>query len=56
MVKKYVRLLEENIINANTNETWKLSDVPATWRKKAETQVLADGYTFDEDGVAHKAA
>lgn len=52
MVRKYVRVLEEREINAMTGEIWKITDVPNTWRKKTEAQVLADGYVFAEDGTA----
>lgn len=52
MVAKYSRLLEERDINYNTNEIWKLQDVPKTWRSKTEAKVIADGYYFAEDGTA----
>lgn len=52
MVAKYSRLLEERDINYNTNEIWKLSDVPKTWRSKTEAKVISDGYYFAEDGTA----
>lgn len=53
MVAKYSRLLEERDINYNTNEIWKLSDVPKTWRAKTKTKVENDGYYFAEDGTAY---
>lgn len=53
MVNKYSRLLEERDINYNTNEIWKLQDVPKTWRSKTEAKVIADGYYFAEDGTAY---
>lgn len=52
MVSKYSRLLEERDINYNTNEIWKLQDVPKTWRSKTEAKVISDGYYFAEDGTA----
>lgn len=52
MVSKYSRLLEERDINYNTNEIWKLSDIPKTWRSKTEAKVISDGYYFAEDGTA----
>lgn len=52
MVNKYARLLEQRQINTNTNEVWKITDVPNTWRNKTKTKVEADGYYFDEDGTA----
>lgn len=52
MVQKYSRLLEERDINYNTNEIWKLQDVPKTWRSKTEAKVISDGYYFAEDGTA----
>lgn len=53
MVNKYARVLEQREINVNTGEVWSINDVPNTWRKKAETKVIADGYYFDEDGTAY---
>lgn len=52
MVKKYVKALEEHEINSKTGEIWVISDVPNLWKTKVTTQVLADGYVFDEDGHA----
>ena len=52
MVNKYARHLEERDININTNEVWKINDVPNTWRKKTEQKVILDGYHFDDDGTA----
>lgn len=53
MVAKYSRLLEERAINYNTNEVWKIGDVPKTWRAKTEAKVISDGYYFAEDGTAY---
>ena len=53
MVNKYSRLLEEREIYYKTEEVWKLSDVPRTWRSKTEAKVIADGYYFAEDGTAY---
>lgn len=52
MLKKYVKALEEHEINAKTDEVWVIGDVPTLWRSKVTTQVIADGYVFDEDGHA----
>lgn len=52
MVKKYVKALEEHEVNAKTDEVWVISDVPTLWRSKVTTQVIADGYVFDEEGRA----
>ena len=52
MVKKYTRLLKSRETNVNTGETWKLADVPNTWRAKTKAAVEADGYTWDLDGTA----
>lgn len=52
MVKKYVNALEGHEINAKTDKVWVISDVPNLWRGKVTTQVLADGYVFDEEGHA----
>ena len=52
MVNKYARHLENQDINDNTGEIWTINDVPKTWRKKTEAKVIADGYHFDENGVA----
>lgn len=52
MAVKFARLLKEREINYNTNEIWKLEDVPKLWRSKTEKLVLADGYIFLEDGTA----
>ena len=52
MVNKYARHLENQDINDNTGEIWTINDVPKTWRKKTEAKVIADGFYFDENGVA----
>lgn len=52
MAVKFARLLKEREINYNTNEIWKLEDVPKLWRSKTEKLVLSDGYIFLEDGTA----
>jgi hypothetical protein len=54
MVRKYARLLEEQEICYKTGEIWTINDVPNTWRKKTQTKVEEDGYTFDEEGHAVK--
>lgn len=54
MVRKYTRVLEEREVNAKTGETWKITDVPTTWRTKVTNQVLADGYVINEDGTVSK--
>ena len=46
MVAKYVRKIEENGMNINS--------VPNLWREKVRKQVEADGYVFDENGIATK--
>lgn len=51
MVRKYVRVLEERDINAKTGETWKVDDVPATWKSRVLVQIETDGYIVDEDGT-----
>lgn len=51
MVKKYVRVLETREINSMTGEVWSINDVPNTWRSRVRAQIIADGYTFDEDGT-----
>lgn len=52
MVKKYVTALEGHEVNSKTGEVWVINDVPNMWRGKVTTQILADGYMFDEDGHA----
>ena len=47
MVAKYVRKIEEDGMNINS--------VPNLWREKVRKQVEADGYVFDENGIATKA-
>ena len=44
LVNKYVRKVEEGGMSINA--------VPALWREKVRKQVEADGYTFDENGIA----
>ena len=46
MVAKYVRKIEEDGMNINS--------VPNLWREKVRKQVEADGYVFDENGIATK--
>lgn len=46
MVAKYVRKIEESGMSINA--------VPALWREKVRKQVEADGYVFDENGIATK--
>lgn len=53
MVNKYARLLEQRIVNTNTEGVWSINDVPNTWRGKTRTKVEADGYYFDDDGTAY---
>ena len=47
MVAKYVRKIEEDGMSINS--------VPNLWREKVRKQVEADGYVFDENGIATKA-
>lgn len=46
IVNKFVRKVEENGMSINA--------VPALWREKVRKQVEADGYVFDENGIATK--
>ena len=46
MVAKYVRKIEENGMSINS--------VPNLWREKVRKHVEADGYVFDENGIATK--
>ena len=46
MVAKYVRKIEEDGMSINI--------VPNLWREKVRKQVEADGYVFDENGIATK--
>ena len=46
MVAKYVRKIEEDSMSINS--------VPNLWREKVRKQVEADGYVFDENGIATK--
>ena len=46
MVAKYVRKIEEDGMSINR--------VPNLWREKVRKQVEADGYVFDENGIATK--
>ena len=54
MVKKYVKAIEGREYNTRTDSTWSIYDVPSTWKKKTEAQILADGYIFLDDGTAIK--
>jgi len=54
MVSKYVKVLEGRELNTRTGEIWKIDDVPSTWRKKVEKQIIADGYVILEDGTVEK--
>ena len=47
MVAKYVRKIEEDGMSINS--------VPNLWKEKVRKQVEADGYVFDENGIATKA-
>ena len=47
LVRKFVRKVEENGMSINS--------VPNLWREKVRKQVEADGYVFDENGIATKA-
>ena len=46
LVTKFARKVEENGMSINA--------VPALWREKVRKQVEADGYVFDENGIATK--
>ena len=46
LVRKFVRKVEENGMSINS--------VPNLWREKVRKQVEADGYVFDENGIATK--
>ena len=46
MVAKYVRKIEEDGMSINS--------VPNLWREKVRKRVEADGYVFDENGIATK--
>ena len=46
LVNKFVRKVEENGMSINA--------VPGLWREKVRKQVEADGYVFDENGIATK--
>ncbi len=39
MVKFYVVKIQNQEINANTGEAWKLEDVPKLWRAKVEKEL-----------------
>ena len=54
MVAKYVRVLTERAINPSTNSIWAIQDVPTLWRNKVKTEILNQGYDFDEDGTVIK--
>lgn len=56
MVKKYVTSLEGREINSRTGDVWKITDVPVTWRRKVEIQIIKDGYTFLPDGTVDKVS
>ena len=47
LVRKFTRKVEENGMSINS--------VPNLWREKVRKQVEADGYVFDENGIATKA-
>ena len=46
LVRKFTRKVEENGMSINS--------VPNLWREKVRKQVEADGYVFDENGIATK--
>ena len=46
LVRKFTRKVEENGMSIN--------NVPNLWREKVRKQVEADGYVFDENGIATK--
>ena len=46
LVRKFTRKVEENGMSINS--------VPNLWREKVRKQVEADGYVFDEKGIATK--
>ena len=46
MVAKYVRKIEEDGMSINS--------VPNLWREKVRKHVEADGYVFDDNGIATK--
>ena len=46
LVRKFTRKVEENGMSINS--------VPNLWREKVRKQVEADGYVFDESGIATK--
>lgn len=39
MVKFYLTKIQNETINPNTGEAWKLEDVPKLWRAKVETEL-----------------
>ena len=46
LVRKFTRKIEEDGMSINS--------VPNLWREKVRKQVEADGYVFDENGIATK--
>ena len=46
LVRKFTRKVEEDGMSINS--------VPNLWREKVRKQVEADGYVFDENGIATK--
>ena len=46
LVNKFVRKVEQDGMSINS--------VPPLWREKVRKQVEADGYVFDENGIASK--
>lgn len=52
MIAKYVRVIENQEIYEKTGKTWSINDVPQTWRAKVKSQVISDGFIFDDDGTA----
>ena len=46
LVRKFTRKVEENGMSINS--------VPNLWKEKVRKQVEADGYVFDENGIATK--
>ena len=46
LVRKFTRKVEENGMSINS--------VPNLWREKVRKQVEADGYVFDDNGIATK--
>lgn len=44
-----VKFFYERVINGK-----KWYDVPATWQKRVKEQLIADGYTLNDDGTVTK--